>query len=597
MSTASVLGIDFGTQNTRLAHSDGHPPSLIHDDAGSPSISSAIHLDDEALPVRSIKRLLGLSAEDSLVRRIAATDGLRLEEENGELVLRIGSQSIAPANIAGKLLKRCAELAAKKIGTRPASAAIVAPAWFDERQRIALCTAAFAADLELDAMISSPAAIALHLAGTERRNVVIVEVGAGGVSATLVAASRSSVEVITSASDRMIGGEDIDVALMDRAMRELAPLHGTRGDRTKQARLRSACEAAKKEYCRGNLRKTRSGKRARLDGILEMLLGRVEHVCRCVLEEAAVFRDAIHAIYLAGETGKTAQVKKAVERVFARGASEEVPADAAAKGAAMFAVARRSKNPIALNDGPLASPVPLASSDLPSLSGDLFAPTTGDLLPRPTEQGPRMSLSDIMGGGKLWVPSKASEILKLPLDRSLCEADVSPIALPVLLARVLSRKHVTGTMTIESGSKKVDIAIIEGVANLNKAKVGTLGLAFRWSQGTYRFDPTPPRRDPNNQHGFWGLTARALRTTLRAESEENMAAALADRMHLVPTFLSERTGHLARLGLPIQELSFAKAACNGTTSVREALARGGLPKHAALAVLVLVTAFGLVEWR
>lgn len=602
VSVAGVLGIDFGTQSTRLAHSSGDVPAIVVDDNGSPEISSAVQLDDHALPVRSIKRLLGLGAEDSLVRRIAATEGHRLEEDNGELVLRIGEHAIAPANLAGKLLKQCAELATRKTGSRAQSSALVAPAWFDEKQKIALCAAAFAAELELDALISSPAAIALYLAREKKRSLVIVEVGAGGVSATLVQCRGDSIEVVTSASDRMIGSEDIDAAVMDRAMRELAPLHGTRGDRQKQARLRSACESAKKEYCRGKLKRPRAGKRARLDGILDLLLARVEHVCRCVFEETSVFKDPIHAIHLAGEAAKVDAVRSTVERVFLRSVAEDVPSDAAAIGAAMFALARRDKKNLIVNDGPLATPVSLASADLPSLSGDLFAASTGDLPPpaEPAPQAPQakpIAMAEIIQSGKLWVPSKAAEMLALPLDGALTDRDISPIALPVLLARVLSRKQNTGTMTIESGTKRVEIAVHEGVATLNKAKVGALGLAFKWTQGVYRFDAAIPRRDPQNQHGFWGLTARGLRATLRAESEEEIAAALGYRMKLAPSFLAGRTGHLSRLGLPIQETSFAKAACSGSMSAHESLSRGGLPKQSALAVFVLLTAFGLIEWR
>jgi hypothetical protein len=531
-----LLGIDFGTQNTRIAVSSGRSPPVIFEE-----IPSVVYLKEH--PVPSIKRLLGLSIDDPLVQRITAPHNLVSRE--GALAFEAGSETITVTKLTGVFLAQCAE----RVNASRPGIVLTASAWLEDRQKRALGAAALSANLLLEGLISTPSAIAISQSKDQERRMVIVECGAGGVSASVAVASKKRVEITASASDRTIGGDDAS---------------------------------------------------------FDTLLAAVERVSQKMFDETRIFRDQIHEIYLAGELGRTEIIRKTVERIFGKALSNELPRGAGAIGAAILARSRRDGRSLDIDEGPLAMrivrPSPLASSPVPSFPIELVSKPQPSPAIEPidpierAETRPGVALGEVLKGGKLWSPQKASQILALPFMGTLSASDVSPFALPLLMMRLLSRKSVTGTVTLEGDKKKVSIPIHQGVACLDKAKLGTLGLAFRWSSGTYTFDPAMPRRGAD-YYGFLGLTTRCLRATLRGESEAELIKALGPRMQMSAMMNPAREALFENLGLNIQESNFVKAACKSGRSGEEALLRGGLPREVALVALVMLSAFGFITWR
>lgn len=575
-----MLGIDLGTQNTRVAYNGGDAPLLIGDEFGSPTIPSVVCLVPGTDAPLAGRRALAVALEypQSTARSFKRRLGLPAKNE-----------PLAPEASTRVLLAHCASRAAEVLGATSPYAALVAPAWFDEAQKAALRASAVAAGFQLVELISAPAAIALSIAREQERRVAIIDVGAGGISAAVVSTSKKHVELLAACSDKTIGGDDLDEAILERALRELPALGEKVHDPKQLARLRASCELAKREFYRGNRRPSREGTRARLDAMLDGLMKGIERVCEGVFQGSRVFRDQIHAIYLAGEMSRNERVRHAVRRIFGKSISEDIAPEAAAVGASIFIKARCTGRDLRVDEGPLASTMfpalvnlsPLSVSNVPSSSFEV-----------PREP---LSVNEVLKGGELFVPTTAAQILALPLGRPLSEDDVRPVALPVLLARILSRKQVTGTVTLACDKKKIDIPIHQGVGVLDKSKLGALGLAFRWPGGTYKFDFSIPRRD-SNMHGFLGLTIRGLRNTMRAESEADLKKALADRLSLAPRLKADKAVNLSRFGLTVPENAFVKAACSGAISVEDALKRGGLAPEAALMVLVLLSAFNFVDW-
>lgn len=596
-----MLGIDLGTQNTRVAYSGDEQPVLVRDKIGSSEIPSVVFcapgsagpiagrsavapsLEYPQFAARSFKRLLGLLPTDPLTRKLSS------------MSVTSSNEALAPEAVTSVMLAHCASRAAATLGASSPYAALVAPPWFDPAQKNALRGAASAAGLHLVDLISSPAATALSIAREQERRVAIVDIGAGGISAAVVNVAKTHLEVIAASSDRMIGGDDLDEAILERALREVSALAGTVQDAKKLVRLRASCELAKKEFCSGNRRPTREGTRPRFDAMLDAFVRSVEHVCNSVFQSVRVQRDPVHAVYFTGQMGRIDRLRDAVRCIFDKTVSEDLPPESAAIGASMFVKARMTGRELRIGEGPLASmmfPAIVSASEI--ISGPLLAASSAPSFSFEAAREPR-SINEVLKGGALFVPATAAEIIALPLGRPLTENDIAPIALPVLLARVLARKQVTGTVSLASAKEKIDIAVHQGVAVLEPEKLGALGSAFRWPGGTYTFDFSIPRRDPD-MHGFFALTIRGLRNTLRAEPEPRLKAALADRLALAPRLKPERASNLPRFAATVQESAFLKLACSGVSSAEDALKRNFVARDTALGLLIVLTAFNFVDW-
>jgi len=245
MPDSPCFGIDLGTTASAIALVQDGVPRVLHVD-GADLVPSVLlfHPDGQLL--------VGQAALNALP--LHPTRGVQSAKR------RMGSdhtwspagKPITPVDVAEHVLRKLCAGAEASCGVRPRRVVITVPAWFTQAQRADTRTAGERAGLDVVAIINEPTAAALaHAQGsTHRRRVLVYDLGGGTFDVSVVDQDGTVLEVVASHGDSLLGGDDIDAALMahvlERLSEEQPRLHSLVVDsQAARVRLRLAVEAAK----------------------------------------------------------------------------------------------------------------------------------------------------------------------------------------------------------------------------------------------------------------------------------------------------------------------------------------------------------------
>ena len=235
-----IVGIDLGTTNSLVAYCDERGPRVLEDSNGGRLLPSVVRFLDgdvivgrEALDtavlhpkstVGSSKRLLGRSANE-LGNHVDRLPFDVVEGPRGLASIAIGSRTITPQEVGAHVLMRLREIAQESLGTPVNRAVITVPAYFDDSQRNATRDAARLAGFNVARIVNEPTAAALAYGLGERtdraQTVVVFDLGGGTFDVSLLRMlppeedEQALVEVIATAGDTTLGGDDIDRLLAD----------------------------------------------------------------------------------------------------------------------------------------------------------------------------------------------------------------------------------------------------------------------------------------------------------------------------------------------------------------------------------------------
>ena len=228
-----ILGIDFGTCYTSagvlrdgkvdMVLDDGETttPSVVHvPRRGDPVIGTkavARLAGDPDCTVTSIKRMLGRSFEDPVVRRAQQWAAYPLKRSpKGKIMLQLGGADYACEQVASWIIARMRTLAETRFGVRIRRAVVAAPVTASADYVAALHTAARLAGLEIVQIIPEPIAAALavgmHLAPAARQ-LLVCDFGGGTFDATLMVQDQLSFRPVAVGGDEFLGGNDFDEVL------------------------------------------------------------------------------------------------------------------------------------------------------------------------------------------------------------------------------------------------------------------------------------------------------------------------------------------------------------------------------------------------
>ena len=313
----SALGIDFGTRFTRVAV--GGPDVLDTPETEIPSwlavsVECARAGDQaerylEAHPgslVSGVKRLLGRAATDDVAQVMAGACGLELAQGADDLVVRTATGgSIGVRDAAGLVLR---EALVAGTGTAEGHAAVAtAPAWFGSRQEIALTEAARAVGIELWRCVDDGAAAALWLRHLDARprTVAVVNLGAGGVGASVIRIDEASVFVEARIGNRHCGGDDVTCLLAAAACAQLG-LEMPRAHNAVRMAIDALLPALARQGC-GQSALALDGEPVRLSvdeaalaGALQPLALAIDEVCQAAIEEASLSGGEVETLYVMG---------------------------------------------------------------------------------------------------------------------------------------------------------------------------------------------------------------------------------------------------------------------------------------------------------
>ncbi|MGH7269469.1 MAG: Hsp70 family protein, partial [Polyangiaceae bacterium] len=263
----AVVGIDLGTTNTVVASARGGRVHVLADDSGRRLLPSVVsfhpngdvlvgypakerRLVDAKNTVASVKRLIGRAWGSDEIKRAQQRFAFELKEGPGQgpLVVARGQLFTLP-EISAFVLTRARRMAEKALGETIDRAVITVPANFNELQRAATKVAGRVAGLDVLRIINEPtaAALAYGLGRGQRERIAVYDFGGGTFDCTLLSLSGNVVEVVATAGDSFLGGDDLDLVIADRMASAFlrAHRHDPRTDPQAFERLRSAAEAAK----------------------------------------------------------------------------------------------------------------------------------------------------------------------------------------------------------------------------------------------------------------------------------------------------------------------------------------------------------------
>jgi len=199
--------------------------------------------------------------------------------------------------------------------------------------------------------------------------------------------------------------------------------------------------------------------------------------------------------------------------------------------------------------------------------------------------------------GRICTPQTAAGILAMPMSRPLTQADLEPVALPVLLRRLLSKRTVNGTLLLEAGKVKLTMDLAAGTGALEKNGHGELMKIFEIEEGTWELRT---ERDESMTRKAYSLPRLALdgtRRMLRQLQPEGLGEALADKLPLTPTLKPEKRALPNRMGLNSRELRFLEMHMDGSNNAHHIVQYGGLGKATALQLLALLELFDILNWE
>src|SRR3954465_6928928 len=264
---STVIGIDLGTTNTVVSVVRDGQASALLDEAQQVLIPSIVsfhpngsvlvgraakerRLVDASNTIYSIKRLIGRSWDSEEVKRARSRFPFDMREGPGQasLVVARGETYTLP-EISAFVLRKAKSVAEAALGTSIDRAVITVPANFNDLQRAATKVAGRVAGLEVLRILNEPTAAALAYgygrASSER--VAVYDFGGGTFDVTLLDLSNNVFEVLATAGNTFLGGDDLDLAIAERMGELLLAEHrvDARADLQIFERLRAAAELVK----------------------------------------------------------------------------------------------------------------------------------------------------------------------------------------------------------------------------------------------------------------------------------------------------------------------------------------------------------------
>jgi len=373
---SKVIGIDLGTTNSCVSIMEGTQPKVLENAEGTrttPSVVAFTEGEEKLVgqpakrqavtnpenTIFAVKRLIGRNFEDPTVKKDIETSPFKIiNSDSGDAWIEAQSKKYSPSQISAFILQKMKETAEKYLGQEVTKAVITVPAYFNDAQRQATKDAGKIAGLEVLRIINEPtaASLAYGLDKKQSKKIAVYDLGGGTFDVSILELGDGVFEVKSTNGDTFLGGEDFDNTIVDYLLNEFKKENGIdlKSDKLALQRLKEAAEKAKIELSSAaqteinlpfitadktgpkhiNLKMTR----AKLEALVEDLIGRTIPPCKTALKDAGLSASEVDEIILVGGMTRMPKVIEEVKSFFGKEPNKSVnPDEVVAMGAAIQA--------------------------------------------------------------------------------------------------------------------------------------------------------------------------------------------------------------------------------------------------------------------
>ena len=247
---SKIIGIDLGTTNSCVAVMEGGEPTVIANAEGSRTTPSVVAF------AKNGERLVGQVAKRQAVTNPERTVISIKREMGTDYKVHVDGKDYTPPEISAMILQKLKADAEAYLGQPVTEAVITVPAYFSDAQRQATKDAGRIAGLDVKRIINEPtaAALAYGLDKGEVHKILVYDLGGGTFDVSLMEVGDGVFEVLATAGNNRLGGDDFDNRIIDYVAGEFQKENGIDllADRQAHQRLKEAAERAKIELS-GNL--------------------------------------------------------------------------------------------------------------------------------------------------------------------------------------------------------------------------------------------------------------------------------------------------------------------------------------------------------
>ncbi len=371
---SKIIGIDLGTTNSCVAIMEGNEPKVIVNAEGGRTTPSMIAITEsgERLAgqvakrqavtnpedtIYAVKRLIGRKFSSKEVKKdIEICPYKIVKAKNGDAWVQARGKDYSPSEISAMILQKMKKTAEDYLGEEVNDAVITVPAYFNDSQRQATKDAGKISGLNVLRIINEPtaAALAYGLADQKDQKIAVFDLGGGTFDISILELGEGVFEVKSTNGDTFLGGEDFDQRVIDYLADEFKKDQGIDLKKDKMAlqRLKEGAEKAKMELSSSmetdvnlpfitadqsgpkhlNIKLTR----AKLEGLVAELLGKLEGPCKTALKDAGIGSSDLDEVILVGGMTRMPAVQERVKKIFGKDPHKGVnPDEVVAIGAAI----------------------------------------------------------------------------------------------------------------------------------------------------------------------------------------------------------------------------------------------------------------------
>ena len=238
-----IIGIDLGTTNSCVAVIEGGEPTVITNSEGSRTTPSVVAFTKDG------ERLVGQLAKNQAVTNPDRTVISIKRHMGSDYKVDIDGKKYTPQEISAMILQKLKTEAEGYLGEKGTDAVITVPAYFTDSQRQATKDAGQIAGLNVQRIINEPTAAALAY-GIDKENeqkIVVYDLGGGTFDVSVIEIGDGVQEVLATAGNNHLGGDDFDQRLIDYFVAEFKKSDGIdlKNDKFAMQRLKDEAEKAK----------------------------------------------------------------------------------------------------------------------------------------------------------------------------------------------------------------------------------------------------------------------------------------------------------------------------------------------------------------